>query len=230
MTFAVVPRDYDSTPERYRLGIGISKAYSSHDLCGRVAEQLRGRELVLDVGCAEGVLSAAVTGSRLVGLDASMTLLRGHPEPRVLGDAVALPFRDGVFDAVTAINVLYHLPDPAVALREAHRVLKPGGLLVAATITRTDSPEFSAYRVRVPSTFDAEEAPSIVESVFDAVAVDAWDAPYVTLPTRETVRDYLLMRRVAAEAAERAAAELPVPLTVTKRGALVMGTKAAYRH
>lgn len=229
MTFAVVPRDYDSTPERYRLGAGISKAFSSQDLYGYVAEKLRDRELVLDVGCAEGVLSAAVTDSRLVGLDASMTLLRGHPAPRVLGDAVALPFRDGVFDAVTAINMLYHLPDPVVALREAHRVLKPGGLLLAATIARTDSPEFSAYRVRVPSTFDAEEAPSIVESVFDAVVVDAWDAPFVTLPTSETVRDYLLIRRVTPEAAERAAAELTVPLTVTKRGALVMGSKAAYR-
>jgi SAM-dependent methyltransferase len=51
----------------------------------------------------------------------------------------------GVFDVVTALNVFYHLSDPMPAVREAHRVLRAGGHLVAAAISRDDSPEFEAY-------------------------------------------------------------------------------------
>jgi len=43
-----------------------------------------------------------------------------------------LPFRDGVLDRVISLNVAEHVADPAEHLRECHRVLKPGGLLVLA--------------------------------------------------------------------------------------------------
>jgi SAM-dependent methyltransferase len=48
-------------------------------------------------------------------------------------DAVALPFEDGSFDAVIAMHMLYHLPDPAKGIAEMHRVLKPGGFLAVTT-------------------------------------------------------------------------------------------------
>lgn len=48
-------------------------------------------------------------------------------------DAAALPFADGSFDAVMAMHMLYHLPDPAMGIAEAYRVLRPGGFLAITT-------------------------------------------------------------------------------------------------
>ena len=227
-----VPFDYDAAPERYRLGMHITQTHSTVSLYDRVATMLGelGVGVVLDVGCADGVLRAALppSGPRLIGLDASATLLRTHPAPVVQADAARLPFRDGSVDAVTALNVLYHLPDPLPALREAHRVLRPGGHLLTAVIARNDSPEFSAYWSRPATSFDAEDAPGHIRRVFTAVTVYPWDAPLLTLPDAAAIRDYLIGRRAPATVADTAARELPVPLRVTKRGALILATRSEH--
>jgi SAM-dependent methyltransferase len=144
--------------------------------------------------------------------------------PVVRADATRLPFTAGAFDAVTALNVLYHLPDPLPALREARRVLRPGAHLLASAISRTDSPELAAYWRRPETTFDAEDAPGIVGQVFADVSVHRWDAPLVTLPDAPAIRDYLTGRQAPAAAAEAAARALPTPLRVTKRGALLVAS------
>jgi SAM-dependent methyltransferase len=221
-----VPCDYDTDPERYRLGMRTARAHTGADLHDRVARLLGdlGAGTVLDVGCADGALRAALPapGPWLVGLDASETLLRDHPSPVLRADARRLPVRDRAVDAVTALNVLYHLPDPMPALGEARRVLRAGGHLLAATIACTDSPEFSAYWTRSATSFDAEDAPGLLARVFDSVAVYSWDAPLVTLPDAAAIRHYLVGRQVRTEIAVAAAAELPTPLHVTKRGALIV--------
>ncbi|WP_075901977.1 class I SAM-dependent methyltransferase [Actinomadura sp. CNU-125] len=132
-----VDADYDADPERFRLAARVTRRYliGARSLHDHVAAKLRAAapSRVLDVGCGEGALNGALPGSppfRLVGLDASAELLRAHPGPAVRGDAARLPFGDGTFDAVTAVNMLYHLDDPVPALREARRVLAPGGLLL----------------------------------------------------------------------------------------------------
>jgi SAM-dependent methyltransferase len=48
-------------------------------------------------------------------------------------DAAALPFEDNAFDAIIAMHMLYHLPDPAAGIAEMFRVLKPGGFLAVTT-------------------------------------------------------------------------------------------------
>jgi SAM-dependent methyltransferase len=223
--------DYDSAPERFRLAARVTKKYligarSMHD---HIAAKLlhSGASRVLDVGCGEGALSDALSHPpfRLVGLDASEVLLRAHPRPRVRGDALRLPFRDGSFDAAVAVNMLYHLDDPGHALREARRVLAPGGLLLVTAICRTDSPELSPAWRPEPTTFDAEDAPALVCEVFGEVEVERWDAPLITLPDPAAVRDYLIARHVPRTEAAEAATLLTTPLPVTKRGSLILARR-----
>ncbi|WP_020674026.1 class I SAM-dependent methyltransferase [Amycolatopsis nigrescens] len=224
-------RDYDTNPQRYRLGTRLTAAHlrTGTGLYGKIAALLgrfrAGR--VLDVGCGEGALREAVPeGTWLVGLDASATMLADVPPPKVQADAVALPFADGVFDAVVAVNVFDHLPDPLPGLREAHRVLRRDGVLIAGAISRHDSPELAPVWRPAPTPFDAEDAPGIVASVFGQVAVDAWDAPLLTLPDTEAIADFLIARFVPAERAARDARAIPAPVTLTKRGGLIIGHRA----
>ena len=61
---------------------------------------------------------------------------RADRPPGVAGDAQALPFRDGAFDAVVAAFSLNHVPDPALALGECRRVTSSGGLVLASSFPR----------------------------------------------------------------------------------------------
>lgn len=211
--------DYDRDPDRFRTGQRVTARYARADLYAEIARRLHGRDPVLDVGCGEGALGAARPG--VIGLDRSPTMLPAAPNPKTLGDAVALPFQDASLGAVVAVNVLYHLPEPARAIEEARRVLRPGGLFAAATVARDDSPELAHVWRPEATTFDAEEAPAIVASVFGEVEVDAWDAPLVRMPDRDAVREYLIARFVPRDDAAGRAAAVPVPVDLTKRGCVV---------
>ena len=84
---------------------------------------------VLDVGSADGP-SAAWFRDRAqtpVALDIDPRGLTGDD---VCGSATALPFRDGSFDAVAAFDVVEHCDPESAVLRELHRVLRRGGVLV----------------------------------------------------------------------------------------------------
>jgi hypothetical protein len=120
-----------------------------------------------------------------------------------------------------AVNVLDHLVDPVVAIAEAHRILTLGGILVAATASRHDSPELAHVWQPPPASFDAEDAPGLVALVFGQVRVQRWDAPLVRLPDSHAVRDYLIARFVAPELAAAAAEQVTTPVTITKRGAVI---------
>jgi SAM-dependent methyltransferase len=222
------PFDYDRDPERFRLAARVTQRHlvAPRTLYQRLAGVLAANRprRILDVGCGEGALRAALPAplqARVVGLDASAAMLSAHPPPVLQADAAALPFPAGVFDAAVAVNVLDHIADPTVAIGEAHRVLAPRGLLLAATTSRHDSPELAAVWRPPPSSFDAEDAPGLVASVFGQVHVERWDGPLLRLPDRDAVRDYLIARFVPAEAASAAARRVATPVTITKRGAVL---------
>jgi glycosyltransferase involved in cell wall biosynthesis/SAM-dependent methyltransferase len=91
---------------------------------------------LLDVGCAGGHLmtAAKATGWRVLGSDLShaacVAAAGGAGRPAVQADAAALPFGAATLDAVALVNVLDHTTRPRAVVREAARVLRPGGLLV----------------------------------------------------------------------------------------------------
>ena len=89
---------------------------------------------VLDVACGPGhfLLEATTLGFAPVGIDSSGDMLRtagtrvGAGARLVRGDAAALPFASGRFDAVNCSGLIEYIPEPTPLLRELLRVLKPG--------------------------------------------------------------------------------------------------------
>jgi 2-polyprenyl-6-hydroxyphenyl methylase / 3-demethylubiquinone-9 3-methyltransferase len=98
--------------------------------------------LLVDLGCGAGLLAphAARLGYRHVGVDlvpVSLQIAAEHGVMPVRGNVQRLPIADGVADAVSAGEILEHVPDLAAAVAEACRVLRPGGTLVLDTIANT---------------------------------------------------------------------------------------------
>lgn len=96
----------------------------------------RGRQVLeIGVGIGADFVRFRKAGADAVGLDLSVRSLAlarqnaeiNHVLPALLkGDAEALPFADRTFDLVYSWGVLHHTPDTEYAIREVHRVLKPG--------------------------------------------------------------------------------------------------------
>lgn len=88
---------------------------------------VRGR--LLDVGCGLNELVRSYTGDG-IGVD----VYQWGDVDIIIEDTARLPFDDGEFDTVTVVAALNHIPNRAEALKEAHRVLKPGGIIITTMI------------------------------------------------------------------------------------------------
>jgi ubiquinone/menaquinone biosynthesis C-methylase UbiE len=160
---------------------------------------------ILDVGCGTGewliyLREEQKHRGRLVGLDISSGMMRSGIEASqqrgleiefIVGSADELPFPDQSFDVITALHMLYHMPEIPKTLREIKRVLRPGGTFATSTNSQTERPKYvalvrsigqmlqsgyegpSAIKVQpaesFPSSFTLENGESLLRQIFSAV-------------------------------------------------------------
>ncbi len=104
-------------------------------------------ERVVDVGFGGGraldLIRARVAPARPAGVDISTVMVEqgrerwGDGVELHLADVAAMPFQDASVDGLLSVNTIYFWPDPAAALREIRRVLRPGGRLVLGVRRQT---------------------------------------------------------------------------------------------
>lgn len=123
------------------------------DLAGRVASRSPGR--VLEVAAGTGVVTRALAAAlperaAIVATDLNQPMLdqasalgTARPVEWRQADAMQLPFPDGAFDAVVCQFGVMFFPDKPRAYAEAHRVLRPGGVLLFSAWDRIEENEFA---------------------------------------------------------------------------------------
>ena len=187
---------YDTVSDHYdktRVPVGTEIIVGCLSTCPKPMNEI----VLLDAGCGTGAYSAALVDrvARIAALDVSEGMLSSarwklkpyDQQGRIAfyqGRAERLPFDDQYFDAVLFGQMLHHLEtgeDPGFpvqrqALREAHRILRPGGLVVISTCCRTQVydgywysdliPEAKALASRACMPLDQLQA-SLVDCGFD---------------------------------------------------------------
>jgi SAM-dependent methyltransferase len=170
------------TPEQERL---VEQAEHWRDRLIRDGTQLDPGTRLLEIGCGVGavlaVLGQEYPGVDLFGVDLEpkqLAFAQGHlrragVEATLLeADALALPFADESFDHVWMMWLLEHIADPPAALREARRVLVPGGGLTAIEV------DYSTCRAE-PSTPAIE---ALFRTMTQGMAASGWSDAGTRLP------------------------------------------------
>lgn len=106
---------------------------ANHKLAAALEQARRhAHGVLLDVGCGSMPFEPLFRGrvARYLGLDLAGSPEVGGARLDVLGRAEALPVRGGSLDTVLALSMLNRLPEPLRMLEEAHRALRPGGILI----------------------------------------------------------------------------------------------------
>jgi len=135
------PQLYDAVAPQYeafrKLWLDLAGAHTEAAMVADLTEVLKPGHRVLDAGCGTGAMSRQILdlqpGVRLTLSDASEGMMQQAGElgeQRVLADIAHLPFDDASFDVITCAWVIETLDDPAAAVTELLRVLRPDGFLL----------------------------------------------------------------------------------------------------
>jgi len=119
----------EGTRARRALDVGCGAGHTAHALASLIPD-------VVALDLTEAMLEQTRRGATELGLD--------HLETR-LGDAETLPFEDGSFDVVACRLCAHHFGDPAQAVREAFRVLAPGGQYLLIDIVAPEDPTCDTF-------------------------------------------------------------------------------------
>jgi len=173
---------------------------------------LKPGQSVLEVGCGSGVFLSGLaekvqpTG-RVFGLDHSDALIEQarkavHATPHAaiitteVGNAYKLPYPNGFFDAAHCERVLMHLDDPTAAIREMVRVVRPGGVVVAAEpnwagiqFDHPDQETFRAVYLRALTARQVDMGMTLNRRFAEAGLVERRFSPIVGVAT-----DFAVMR------------------------------------
>jgi SAM-dependent methyltransferase len=182
---------------------------------------------LLDAGCGSGLFAelAARSGAEVIGLDAAPGLVeyarRRRPAARyVVEDIEHMPFRDAVFDVVTAFNSVLYAADPRSALAEIARVTAPSG---RAVVTVGAGPEQAESAALINPLARQEEVPD--RSRLDLADADAarsalMDAGFESVATTDITFDVDFTSENDAVAAQLPAG--PVAAAVRHSGRAVV--------
>jgi SAM-dependent methyltransferase len=120
-----------------------------------------------DLGCGTGQMSEALAPfvASVIGVESSRAMLKAARQRLTAlgnvrlehGELEELPLEDETLHAATMCLVLHHLPDPPAALREARRVLKPGGRLLIVDMFEHDRAEYRQQMGHVWLGFTREQ-------------------------------------------------------------------------
>lgn len=145
--------DYDAIAERYDSQPHRDKA-PDPALAAFLAERRAAGLMVLDIACGTGNQLVAnrplAPHGRMVGFDGSLGMLRqaqakAHDIAWVYGDCAALPFPATTFDFASCQYAFHHFRNKAGMVREAFRVLRPGGRLVIYNMCPHESRDWLYY-------------------------------------------------------------------------------------
>lgn len=147
--------------------VGPGKQYVDELERAIVAHALRGGGSIVEIGAGFGRLVPCYIGKydRIHLVEPASNLRAAARE--TFGDAIEyheasaadLPFEDASMDAAVMVRVFHHLGDPEAALREIHRILIPGGLLVFNFSNKRNARRLLRYAIRKsdnPFTLDTE--------------------------------------------------------------------------
>lgn len=182
-----IRRAYDELAETY----AEQRSESGHDtgVLDEFLGSLSAPTLILDAGCGQGTpvltrLSSVVTA---IGVDFSREQLRLARETArdaflLQGDMTALPFKDGVFDAVVAYWSLIHVPmdDHQPVIDEFARVLRPGGQVLVCEGTNEwigDNPDWLGGGVEMQWNIAGAEATRDQLQKAGFTIIDRWLVP-----------------------------------------------------